>query len=161
MLSIIAAIDEENALGNKGKIPWKNKEDLNFFKEQTLDKNIIMGRKTFESLPKQLEKRNHYILTQDKQFKNACQHKVLSSKEDALQLFQKGTQEHFIIGGAEIYKLFFDKVKFLYINHIPGKWKADCYFPEIHLETWEIVEEIPFNTFTFKKYKKRNDRPNS
>ncbi|MCL1996950.1 MAG: dihydrofolate reductase [Defluviitaleaceae bacterium] len=135
MLSCIAAVGQNNELGKNGKLPWHIKEDLQYFKETTLGKTIIMGRVTFESLPQVLPDRKHIVITQNPNFfVNDRRVEVLHSIEDLKDLENRfvGEEEAFVIGGGQIYSALLPMCKRLYITRIHKNFDADTHFPHIN-----------------------------
>jgi len=144
MISIIVAIAEDNGIGNKNGLLWHLPEDLKRFKELTLGKTIIMGKKTWESLPKRpLPGRKNIVITDDPNdsFEGGI---TAFSIKDAISKFAK-TDEVFIIGGGSIYRQFMPFADRLYITHIHKKADADTWFPVIDPEIWEPVETEDYN----------------
>ena len=157
MLSIIVAIDMNNVIGNKNKLPWHIPEDLKYFKKITEGKTVVMGRKTYESIGKPLPNRENVILTRDKDYEvDGC--KVILSKDE---LEHEG-KDVFIIGGSEIFKLFLGDIEKLYITHIQDVFSGDCYFPTISSDDWQEIYKIegikneknPYN-YHFSIYNKK------
>ena len=140
--SIIAAIGKNNELGKDNNLIWHLPNDLKFFKETTTGKTIVMGRKTFESLPRMLPNRTHVVLSSSKDFPSEVL--VFSKLEDILEYFKNNNEELFIIGGASIYKLFLDYADKLYLTEIDAECKdADAYFPIFDKDDFdkEILKE--------------------
>ena len=139
MRILIAATSQNNALGKDNKIIWHLPDDFKRFKELTSGHHIIMGRKTFESFPKPLPNRTHVVITRQKNYNpEGCI--VVNSIEDAFEICPK-TEDVFLIGGAEIYKLglpFTDKIELTYINEV---FEADAFFPEIDFSEWKLTNE--------------------
>lgn len=135
-LSLIVAIGENNELGKNNKLIWYLKEDLKFFKENTMHKTIIMGRNTFESLPRLLVGRKHIVLTK----KNIDVPKEVSlyhNYEDIKKHIENSNEEFFIIGGSQIYSLFINDVDKMLITEIKEKDEdADVYFPSFDKNEW-------------------------
>ncbi len=110
MISLIVAATENNAIGKDNKMLFHIKEDLLFFKNTTINKTIIMGRKTFESLPNVLISRKHIVLTRDKEYKiDNPQVEIRHSLDEVLEEIKSSNEENFIIGGEEIYKQVLEK----------------------------------------------------
>ena len=132
-LTIIAAIGKNNELGYKNGLIWRLKEDMKFFKENTIGKPIVMGRKTLESLPKLLPNRTHIVLThQDIVIPGVI---IIHSKEELFNLIKD--EEVMIIGGESIYKMFIDDVDKMLLTEIDKEYKdADAYFPEFNKDNW-------------------------
>ena len=100
MISIIVAISKNNVIGKDNKLLWNIPEDLKHFKEITLNSKIIMGRKTFESLPGILPKRQHIILTKNKNYKvNSKEVKIVYDFKTIISDFYDSDEEVFVIGG--------------------------------------------------------------
>lgn len=132
-LSIIAAYDINHGVGFNNTLPWHIPEDLKHFKKMTTGKNMIMGRKTFESLPMVLPNRKHIVLSSSKDLKNSDHPDVyiVSSKEECLRLLETlDITENMVIGGSKIWELFLPDVSELYITKIKSVYNVDTYFPE-------------------------------
>ena len=153
-LSIIAAMTFDRVIGKDGTLPWKISEDLKQFKGLTLNNTIIMGRKTFDSLPKKpLPKRNNIVLTNqliEIEGVDSC-----SSLDEALQKAESYHKQTFVIGGENVYKQTLPLAQRLFISYVYGKYEGDSYFPEIDYNDWDIIKEIPFEDFLFREYKRR------
>jgi len=140
-ISIIVAIANNNAIGYKNNLLAYLPNDLKWFKNNTLNKTIIMGRKTFESLPNgALPKRKNVILTKNTDFK-ADNCIIVNNIVDIWQHLDY-QQENFIIGGSEVYIQFIDKANKLYITRIHSDFNADVFFPEINFDNWQLIEKI-------------------
>jgi len=162
MISIIVAIAEDNGIGYKNELLWHLPEDMKRFRKLTLGHTVIMGKKTWESLPKKpLSGRKNIIITDDPldRFESGL---AAYSIEDALSKCEVN-EEIFIIGGGSIYRQFMAVADRLLITHIHKKTPADIYFPVIDPEIWEPVEkedhlqddtsQIPY---TYIIYRRRN-----
>ena len=140
LLTMIAAAAKNDALGKDNDLIWHISEDLKRFKRLTSGHAIIMGRKTFESMPKALPNRTNIVLTNKKDYQPEGAI-VVHTIEDALNLVKDDTQP-FIIGGGEIYRLFMpycDRIELTRVHHI---FEADVFFPKIDLNQWkEIARE--------------------
>lgn len=139
-LSIIAAMDQNQLIGEQGKIPWDLPADFKYFKETTMGAPVIMGRKTFESIGFPLPGRKNIILTRNKDYAaEGCE--IVHSQAEILDEFLEKKEEAFIIGGAEIYKQFLPYSDKLYLTIIDHQFSGDTYFPEIDWEKWEEVSK--------------------
>ena len=128
-LSLIAAIGQNNELGKDNKLIWYLKEDLKFFKENTMHKTIIMGRNTFESFPKLLVGRKHIVLTKQNIVVPDEVH-LYHNYEDIKKYIENSDEEMFVIGGSQIYSLFINDVDKMLLTEIKEKEEnADTYFP--------------------------------
>lgn len=163
MLTIIVAIANENVIGKDNKLIWHLPEDLKRFKQITSGKNIIMGRKTFESLGRILPNRKHIILCNDMDMNIENENVEILDDISKLDKYINSEEENFIIGGATIYKLLMPYANKMYITKINESFEGDVYFPEIKDSEWEEIsrekglrnEENPFDydyiTYTRKK----------
>ncbi|WP_417361807.1 dihydrofolate reductase [Galbibacter sp.] len=138
MITIIAAAAENNALGKDNDLVWHLPDDFKRFKELTSGHPIIMGRKTFESLPGTLPNRTHIIITRRQDFKAVGNCIVVHSLETALKAAQNNSQP-FIIGGGEIYKQAMDLADKIELTRVHTSVEADTFFPEIDLAKWELI----------------------
>lgn len=137
-LSLVAAIGRCNELGLNNHLIWKIKEDLIFYKNLTMHQNIIMGRKTFESMPiGALQGRNIFILSSQELDKHYDINSFANIK--TLLTYIEATNQNFIVvGGASIYKAFLPYVDTMYLTEIDAYAEADTYFPRIDNRDWNI-----------------------
>ncbi len=138
-ISLIAAMDVNNAIGYKNQLMWHLPDDFKWFKRHTLGKPVIMGRNTMNSLGKPLPGRpNIAISSSDKDIIDGFQHAF--SIEEALKLVPENTEEVMIIGGGNIFKQVMDTADCLYITRIRhGFEDADTYFPKWEEKEWVQV----------------------
>ena len=159
MISIIVAISEENAIGKQGRLLCHLPNDLKHFKAVTSGKTVIMGERTFYSLPKHpLPNRRNIVITDvaGKTFEGAeSAYSIAESVEKV-----RGEQEAFIIGGGMVYRQFMPIADKLYITHIHHSWSdADTFFPKIEAADWKLIsaekhladETNPYD-YTFAEY---------
>ena len=151
-ITMIAAIGQNNELGKNNDLIWHFKEDMKFFRNQTINKPILMGRKTLESLPKLLPKRKHIVLSRRSEgFPEEVL--VINSKEEALKWIENYSDEVMIIGGASIYKEFLDYSEKLVLTEIEASDKdADVFFPNFNKDEWneETLSEHVENNIKYK-----------
>lgn len=152
MITLIVAKSENNIIGDKGRIPWYIPKDLKRFKELTTNNVVIMGRKTFESLPEEyrpLPNRINIILSKDKSFKtNCCM--VFNDLKKAIR--KAGSdKEIFIIGGGEIYKESLKYADKIYMTEVDGEFEGDTYFPKLN-RYWEEVNREEKEGYRFIDY---------
>ena len=140
MLSIIVAVAENGVIGKDNKLIWHLPADLKRFKEITTGHTIIMGRKTFESLGRVLPNRKHVILCNDMEMNVEDENVEILEDISMLDKYIQDTEEHFVIGGATIYKLLMPKANKIYLTLIHEKFDGDVYFPEIRGDEWKIVD---------------------
>ena len=141
MLSTIVAIANDNVIGKDNKLIWHLPEDLKRFKQITTGKNIIMGRKTFESLGRVLPNRKHIILCNDMEMNIDNENVEILDDISKLDKYINSAEENFVIGGATIYKLLMPYVSKLYITKINQDFEGDVYFPEIKDTEWKEISK--------------------
>lgn len=152
MITIIAAIANNNALGKDNDLIWHLPADLKRFKKVTSGHHILMGRNTFESIGKPLPNRTSVIITRNNDyFKDGCL--VANSIEEALELSSEDTAI-FIIGGAQIYKQALERelVDRLDITIVHHDFEADVFFPEIDINVWKEASREDFKADEKNKY---------
>ncbi len=139
-IALIVVVDENNGIGKNNKLLCHLPADLKHFKELTTGHSIIMGRKTFESLPNgPLPNRKNIVLTQNTDYKaNGCYiaHSVIQALD-----FSKGEDITFVIGGEKIYKEFIDIADMLNVTKIHHTFEADTYFPKMDWNQWKLIEQ--------------------
>ena len=162
MLSIIVAISENNAIGKAGDLLCYLPDDLKHFKALTTGATVVMGKKTFFSLPRRpLPNRRNIVLTRDESFQ--YENTEVAQSIEELQKMLTADEKVFIIGGGEVYRQFMPLATELHITHIHHTWEdADTFFPEIDPAIWQCVSEERHEAdekhnyaFTFATYKKR------
>ena len=156
-INVIAAIGKNNELGKNNDLVWRLKGDMKFFRETTMGHPIVMGRKTFESLPKVLPGRKNIVISSNEILNDEIE-RYKSIKEFLLK-YKEFNEDVFIIGGASIYKQFIDLASKLYLTEIDAVDKdADVYFPMFNKSEWnkEIISEkeendIKYNHVLYKR----------
>lgn len=142
MLSIIVATAKNNAIGKDNSLLWHISEDLKRFKEITSGHKILMGRKTFESLPGILPNRPHIVLTRDYSFTiDSDKVTVIHSLDEVIKEYKNSSEEVFIIGGGEIYNLILPYADKVYLTKVKKDFDADTFFPQIDMNNWEIIHK--------------------
>lgn len=135
---MIAAASGNNVIGKDNDMIWRLPDDFKRFKALTSAHAIIMGRKTFESLPGILPNRTHVIVTRNKDYKvDGCE--VESTLKDAL--LSRVDNDVFIIGGGEIYKQGIELADKIELTRVHANFEGDTHFPEINLTEWKLVNE--------------------
>ena len=149
LISIIAAVSQNRALGKDNQLLWHIPQDLQRFKKLTFGHSIIMGRKTYESIGRPLPNRTNIIITRNCEFKpEGCL--TVSSIKAALQLGKvKDEKEVFIIGGGQIYEQALPFADKLYLTLVEGDFQADTFFPD-YSQFKKVVFKSP--THTYQKY---------
>lgn len=152
MISLIVAYDQNFVMGNNNTLPWQISDDLKLFKKNTLNKPIIMGRKTFDSIGRPLPNRRNIILTRQTNLAiDGCG--IFHSTDELLGQLQD-EKEIMIIGGAEIFKLFIPIADKFYLSKVNASVKGDVYFPLWDQDNWqqissEIYQKNETNEFSF------------
>lgn len=150
-LIIIAAIGENNELGKNNNLIWRLKDDMKFFKENTMGHKIVMGYNTFESLPRLLPGREHLVLTHRNLAVEGI--KVFNNLVELTKYLSTLDEEVFIIGGESIYKLFIDIADELILTEIDALCEnADAYFPSFNKQNYEqsLIKENKENDINYK-----------
>ena len=157
-ITLIAAIGKNNELGKDNKLLWHIPEDLNFFKANTMNKKIIMGINTLNSLPKLLPGRKHIVLTH----RNLVLDPdilVFHSITELLEYIKSLNEEVMVIGGGQIYKQMIEYANKLIITKIDETKEADTFFPKINNNEWdrELLSEHEYKDIKYKHliYKKK------
>ncbi|MDR0230468.1 MAG: dihydrofolate reductase [Flavobacteriaceae bacterium] len=158
MLTLIAAVAENNAIGKNNDLLWHLPDDFKHFKTLTTNHYIIMGRKTFESFPKPLPNRIHLIISRQKNYQVPEGCLVFESLEEAVN-YSKEQEEVYVIGGGEIYKQALPLASKIELTRVHCTLEADTFFPVIDEGEW-LVEKESFHpvddkhlySFTFQTF---------
>ena len=148
-ISIIVAHSlSGRVIGNDNKLLWCLPEDLAYFKSRTMGKTVVMGRKTYESLPasvRPLPGRTTYVLTRNKDYKvNHPNVRVFSDVEKCLMVAQLSCSEVMVAGGEEIYKLCLPYTDRIYATIVSGDYKGDAHFPKLSQDEWGKTDDHMF-----------------
>jgi dihydrofolate reductase len=144
-VSFIVAVSENGVIGRDGGLPWRLSSDLKTFRRLTMDKPIIMGRKTFQSIGKPLDGRDNIVVTRDPSFEvpgvSTCE-----TVSDALTLGRvlattRGAEEIMVIGGAAIYDAAFPVVDRIYLTRVHAVVEGDRHFAPLDAAVWQKVSE--------------------
>ncbi|STQ91292.1 dihydrofolate reductase [Iodobacter fluviatilis] len=142
-IAIIAAVGQNGVIGIENRLPWSLPEDLKNFKALTMGSPMLMGRKTFESLPGLLPGRPHWVITRNAEW-HAMGATAFLSLESALNEAAKaGLEKLFIIGGGEIYTRSLPLVNTLYLTEVGLSPVGDAYFPVFDRAEWQEVARLP------------------
>jgi len=161
MISIIVVIAENMAIGRDNDLLWHIPGDLKHFKQITLGHTVIMGKRTWYSLPKRpLPNRKSLVITDIKgEIIDGCI--MAYSIEDAL-LKCDPAEENFIIGGASVYRQFLQHANRLYLTRVHKPFEGDVFFPEINYAEWNLIskEDLPFDeklgfAYSYENYERR------
>jgi dihydrofolate reductase len=163
---LVAAVADNGVIGAENAIPWRLKSDMQRLKAMTMNKPVVMGRKTFASLKRPLPGRTNIVITRDPQFQVAGA-VVTTSFEAALALaqadaLQRGASEIAVLGGAEIYAHFLGLADRLEITEVHATPRGDARFPAIDKTTWEEVARVRHDAgpddsaaFSYVTYRRR------
>jgi dihydrofolate reductase len=142
MISFVVAVSRNGVIGRDGGLPWRISTDLKRFKEITTGKPVVMGRKTWESLPrKPLPGRRNIVISRQPDY-SADGAEVVQTAEAAVALC-RSEPEIAVIGGGEVYRLFWPVVDRLYLTEVDLDIGGDTFFPEIPAGEWrEVSREV-------------------
>ena len=139
-IALVVAVAENGVIGWQGGLAWHQSSDLKFFRKVTMNKPLVMGRKTFESIGKPLDGRDNIVITRNTSFESPGI-LVAANLEEALELAReeartRGVDEISIIGGAQIYALSLPLADRIYLSEIHASPDGDTFFPEIDKSQW-------------------------
>ncbi|WP_285397235.1 dihydrofolate reductase [Lysinibacillus sp. fls2-241-R2A-57] len=159
MISLIVAHDNNYVIGYENGMPWHLPGDLKYFKDKTMGKPMIMGRKTFESIGRPLPGRRNIVITRDASY-HADGIEVVTSLEGALAL-AGDVPEIMIIGGEQIFRSCMDIADRLYITKINHSFNGDTYFPNYEQNFENVSSEEPETapegyTFQYQIFERKN-----
>ena len=161
-ISIVAAVADNYAIGKGNKLPWHLPADLKHFRELTTGHAVVMGKRTFESLPNgPLPNRRNVVLTSVMSEGVNEGYFEADSLEDAFYLCEK-EEKVFIVGGAAVYRQSLEIAESLYITWVHHEFSADIYFPKVDFSKWEEVsrQDMPADEknpypYSFVHYKRK------
>ncbi|MCO5065423.1 MAG: dihydrofolate reductase [Rhizobiaceae bacterium] len=144
-IAFYVAIADNGVIGHEGGLPWRLSSDLKRFKAETMGKPLLMGRKTWDSLPRRpLPGRLNIVVSRDSSY-HAEGAVLAASVEQAVEIAARsGADETAVIGGGEIFRALFDRAGRLNVTHVIGNVPGDTHFPEIAPDEWRVVESTDF-----------------
>ena len=148
VIALVVAVAQNGVIGQDGTLPWRLSSDLKLFRRLTMGKPIVMGRRTWQSLPKKpLDGRDNIVVTRDASFAAAGAY-VVANPTEALALARRlaakrGTNEVAVIGGAALYDAFLEDAQRIYWTSVHGCPEGDTRFPEFDLSDWKTVSKEP------------------
>lgn len=146
-VALIAAASQNGAIGLDGGMPWHISADLKYFKRITMGAPVIMGRKTYESIGAALPGRANIVITRNREFAPPdadVVHDVAAALRKARAIAEiDGSEEVFVIGGAEIYAQALDAADRVYLTEIDGEFPCDAFFPELPEGDWRETQREP------------------
>jgi dihydrofolate reductase len=143
IIALVVAMAENRAIGRGGDLPWRLSNDLRYFRKMTLGKPIVMGRRTFESFGRVLDRRLNIILTRDEEF--AVDGAVVAhSLREGLEIARRearrtGVDEIMIIGGEDVFREVLPQARRIYLTEVHASPQADTWFPKLDPSTWREV----------------------
>lgn len=143
IISLIAAVSENNVIGKDNRLVWHLPADLKYFKEKTKGHHVLLGRKTYEALGKPLPNRTHLVITHQKNYKPEgilVFHNIANAIKYA---HEHQEDELFVLGGANIYTQMMKIADKMYITRIKEHFEGDTYFPPIPDTEWKIESREP------------------
>lgn len=154
MINLIVAIGKNNLIGKDNTLPWHYKEDLQYFKQTTLNKTVVMGENTFYSIVgrnnKLLPNRKMVVATFNKDF----HYDGVEVVNDLVTYLTSTNDDVFIIGGSQIYKTSLEYVDRLYITHINKEYEGNVYFPEIDYSQYKKISQKDSGDLSFCIYER-------
>lgn len=160
-ITLIVAAAENNIIGKNNQMPWHLPNDFKYFKKNTLEHSVVMGRKTYESIGKPLPDRRNIILTRDLKYSNE-EVDVANSIQEIIN-YCRDEREIFIIGGAEVYKQTLPLANKVLMTRVHTTLDGDAAFPELMDYDWQLVtaekhkkdDKHAFD-YTFEVWERRN-----
>lgn len=138
-IALIAAMDENGLIGAAGGMPWHLPADLKHFKQTTLYKPILMGRRTHESIGRPLPRRRNIVLTRDPDYSTEGCECVTSLQAARLIAATDGAAQLAVIGGAQVYAQALPLAQRLYITRIHERYSGDTWFPDVDWSQWQLL----------------------
>lgn len=149
MITLVLAMNKKRTIGLDGRVPWRNAEDLKFFRRLTMNQEIVMGRKTVEGLPQNLDGRHIHTVTRNPEIEHSIQDFELYLKD------HQDTKEQILIcGGGDIYQQALPFAHKIYISVIDDETVGDTFFPELDKNVFKRTEKIPFETFVLEIFER-------
>ena len=154
---MVVAASINNVIGRQGKLPWHIPEDLRRFRQLTIGKPIVMGRRTYDSIGRPLPGRRNIVISRQQRLRiDGCE--VVASPDEAL-LLAAGAEEVMIIGGERVYEAFLSRAERIHMTRVHVSVEGDAFFPNLHPEEWQVLssQEHPATAeravaFTFESF---------
>lgn len=154
-VTLIAAVAENGCIGKDGKVPWALPEDMKRFKALTMGHIVIMGRKTWESIPEKfrpLPGRTNVVVTRQAEYALPGGVERAASLDEALTAH--AAEDVFVIGGGEIYALAMPKATRLEVTRVKQSVEGDAFFPDIDPSEWHILKGVTMQGYDFVTYER-------
>ena len=147
-IALVVAMGQNRAIGLDGQLPWRLRSDMKFFREVTMGKPIVMGRRTFESLPRLLDGRLNVVLTRDPSFSvpGVVSVSSLDAGLEAAKTWarKQGADEIAVIGGEGVFRAAMPRADRIYLTEVHAAPEADTWFPEVDQGAWQEVSREDF-----------------
>jgi len=146
VIALVVAIGENGAIGRGGDLPWRLSSDMRYFRKITMGKPVIMGRRTFKSLPRVLDGRLNIVLTRDQGFvapdavmAHSLEEGLAAARESAVRT---GADEIMVIGGEDVFREVLPQARRIYLTEVHATPEADTWFPDFDKREWrEVLRE--------------------
>lgn len=140
-VALIAALDENGVIGYQGGVPWRLPNDMRWFRQITMGKPVIMGRKTYESIGKPLQGRHNIVVTRQRDYQAPGCEIAASPAAALVAAAAQGAEEIMVIGGATLYAALLPQATRLYLTYVEGRFPGDTFFPPVDMSEWAIESE--------------------
>lgn len=154
-ISLIAAVAKNGVIGSRNAIPWHIPEDMKRFRALTVGHLVLMGRKTWESLPEKfrpLPKRINIVITRQRDYPLPAEVERFATIDDAVAAHPN--EQIFVIGGGEMYRQTIDRADTMYITEVDEEYEGDTTFPDIDPRIWKENWREEYPGFSFIKYER-------
>lgn len=154
MFSLSVAMDKNKGTGKNNSLPWHISEELKLFKANTINKHIVMGRKTYVNLPGKLSNRIIHVVTNNNNFiDNDVE--IIHDVDEFINRHKDDDVEYVICGGSSIYKLFYPYCKKAYVSIVNGEYDTDCKFESFNFDDYKIIETVNYSLFSYYELEKK------
>ena len=155
-IHIIVAMTQKRVIGNAGHLPWILPEDLQQFRQHTINHTVLMGRATYLSIGHALPQRNNIVISRSLKTTDAIS--ICSSFAEGIDLAQSFAKDIFCIGGAEIYRQALPIADLLHISWVKNNFSGDCLFPPFDLSEWQEATRQNYADFIHCTYTRKNKK---
>ena len=153
-IHIIVAMTKDLVIGNNGQIPWRLPEDLDLFRQMTINQTVLMGRTTYTSIGRPLAQRNNIVISQT--LPDTGEITLCNSFTEGITLGKNMKKDIFCIGGKEVYRQALLIADSLHISWVEGNISGDRYFPLFDLSEWHETARQPYPGFVHCSYTRKN-----
>ena len=158
-LASVAAVAENCAIGKDGELPWDSlKADRKQYRERVSGSPVVLGRRTFESMLDDLPGSAQVVMSRsEREFDVPTAHHAASVEEAIEVLATLGAEVGYVLGGAEVYRLFQPHLDRMYLSRVPGRYEADSFYPEFDEAEWRLVGTTEYEGFTLEEWLRRDE----